>query len=156
MMHFPNLSKTTITLIDANIKQTFDIFKSHFPGYESIYNIEFNLIENSIFSDEARTHLKNILKDENVIPYIIICLNDSDQGLAAGLNLPLEVYKKQIPVLIRYNTYQGISGFLGNDQLTKINQNQFYQSIRFWGMNDLLFFDENGLELREQFAESAH
>lgn len=154
VLHFPNLSTTRITIIDPNVSEEFDLFSSYFPGYEAIYDIAFELLAETPFSSTTRSYLETLLADENVLPYIVISLPDSDRSLAAGLNLPVKIYQKGVPVIIRYSEYNGISNLIHHTAIA--SKQQPYAQVRFWGMMDALFFDNKNLALREAFAESAH
>ncbi|KUL21863.1 RyR domain-containing protein [Chlorobium limicola] len=154
VLHFPNLSRSRITIIDPNVIAEFERFSSHFPGYKKIDDISFSFLPETPFSETTRSSLDAIVSDDEVLPYIVICLPESDCSLAAGLNLPLNVYQKKVPVLVRYNEYHGISTLL--HKTATASQNQKYANVRFWGMPDRICFDKPSLALRETFAESAH
>jgi hypothetical protein len=153
-LHFPNLSTTKITIIDPKVQDEFDMFSSYFPGYESIYDISFKLLAETPFSRTTRDYLDNLLNDQNALPYIVISLPESDRSLAAGLNLPMNIYKNEVPVLIRYNEYHGISSLMRRTSMGE--RNPQYARVRFWGMTDDRVFDKTSLDLRESFADSAH
>jgi hypothetical protein len=154
VLHFPNLSTTKITFIDPNAAAEYDLFRSYFPGIDSIYDIACTCLEATPFSDEARSFLEKSLSDENELPCIVICSQTPERSLAAGMNLPLNIYRNGVPVVIRYNEYYGISDLV-RQTASEQKQNRYGQ-VRFWGMNNTLLCDDNTLSLRETFAESAH
>jgi len=157
-LHFPNLSTTKITIIDPEVHDQFNLFSSQFPGYKDMYDIQFNLLAEDIFSTNARTFIENTVQDQNTVPYIMICLKDSEHALTVGMSLPLAVYKTRTPVTIRYSQHKGISELIRPNLSTKnkTTKNAQYDSVRFWGINDAPYFDEKGLALRERFSISAH
>lgn len=154
VLHFPNLSTTKITFIDPNAAAEYDLFSSYFPGIDSIYDIACTCLEATPFSDEARSFLEKSLSDENELPCIVICSQTPERSLAAGMNLPLNIYRNGVPVVIRYNEYYGISDLVR--QTASVQKQNRYGQVRFWGMNNTLLCDDNTLSLRETFAESAH
>jgi len=154
VLHFPNLSTTKITFIDPNAAAEYDLFRSYFPGIDSIYDIVCTCLEATPFSNETRSFLEKSLSDENELPCIVICSQTPERSLAAGMNLPLNVYRNGVPVVIRYNEYYGISDLVR--QGASVQKQNRYGQVRFWGMNNTLLCDDGTLSLREAFAESAH
>ncbi|MGB7510619.1 MAG: RyR domain-containing protein [Pelodictyon phaeoclathratiforme] len=154
VLHFPNLSTTKITFIDPNAAEEYELFSSYFPGIDSIYDIACTCLEATPFSNETRSFLEKSLSDENELPCIIICSQTPERSLAAGMNLPLNVYLNGVPVVIHYNEYYGISDLVR--QTTSVQEPNRYGQVRFWGMNNTLLCDDGTLSLREAFAESAH
>jgi len=155
VLHFPNLSKTRISIIDPHCGDEFELFERRFPGYESIYDIEYNRFCASPFSSSAHDFIDTSVKQENAIVYIVICMEDSDRSLAAGLNMPLSVYEKGVPVVVRYNRHEGLSELVHTAD-ENICHDDKYSNVRFWGMSDFSLFDEQQYALREKFASAAH
>lgn len=150
VLHFPNLSMTKITIIDPNAAEEYDLFRSYFPGIDAMYDIACTCLEATPFSNATRSFLEKSLSDENELPCIVICSQNPEKSLAAGMNLPLHIYRKGVPVIIRYNEYHGISDLVR--QTASVQKQNRYGQVHFWGMNN----NDDALSLREAFAESAH
>ena len=155
VLHFPNLSKTRISIIDPYCGDEFELFERRFPGYKSIYDIEYNRFCASPFSSSAHDFIDSSVKEVNAIVYIVVCMEDSDRSLAAGLNMPLSVYSKEVPVVVRYNRHEGLSEMVHTTD-EKICRDDMFSNVRFWGMSDFSLFDEQQYALREKFATAAH
>lgn len=84
--------KTQITVIDPNAAELKSAFEAQHPHLNQIYDIELNFRTETVESPLAREFLASRASDENCLLTVAVCLGDPDAALAAGLNLPEEVY----------------------------------------------------------------
>lgn len=84
--------KTQITVIDPNADELKSAFEAQHPHLNQIYDVELNFRAEAVESAAAREFLAACALDENCLLTVAICLGDPDLALAAGLNLPEEVY----------------------------------------------------------------
>lgn len=84
--------KTQITVIDPNADGLKSAFEAQHPHLRQIYDIELNFRAETVESLTAREFLSACALDENSLLTVAVCLGDPDLALAAGLNLPEEVY----------------------------------------------------------------
>ncbi|MBT6007310.1 MAG: hypothetical protein HOG79_16440, partial [Prolixibacteraceae bacterium] len=138
--HFPNKQTTTITIIDHDLKEKENLFYAQNPGIKNIYDISFEFVEDDYNSSETRGKIEKIANSANTLSYVIICFKEPDLAISAGVNLPVSVYEKEVPILIRQEYLYGFNRVV-------------QKNIKFFGMRDICLFDNI---LDDSIAESAH
>ena len=71
------------------------LWKHLSDGGENFIDTEVEFVKGNIESDGVRTYLREIAKDSQSKLTIAICLNRTNQALAASLYMPVEVYESQ-------------------------------------------------------------
>ena len=130
ILHFPNFKKgenlTRITFIDLDADKEKDLFITRFRHFFEVqhylYNgeripaskftgenadfldIEFEFVKGDVYSKVIQDLILNWTLDESRILSLFFSLSDSRQNLAISMNLPDEVYDKEIPLFVRQNT----------------------------------------------------
>ncbi|MBO4802590.1 MAG: hypothetical protein J5545_12130 [Bacteroidaceae bacterium] len=130
MLHFPNFKKgqnlTRITFIDLNADKEKDLFmtryrhffeiQSHWYDYKKVaatkfkgdnadfLDVEFEFIKGDVYSSEIQKQIADWASDETQLLSLVFAMRDSRHNMAIAMNLPDEVYEKNVPVFIRQNT----------------------------------------------------
>jgi hypothetical protein len=138
--HFPNNQNTTITVFDKNAKEQEELFKAHYPGIKDVRNITLEFKSDSVYSEETRNAIHDVAKNENILSYAIVCYKEPDLSISAGLNLPKEMYRRNIPVIIRQEYLYGFGKVLP-------------PNVKLFGMRNVCLFDNI---IEDSLAESAH
>lgn len=129
MLHFPNFKKgqnlTRITYIDLNADKEKDLFMTRYRHFFEIqshwYNgvkypatkfegenadfldVEFEFIKGDVYSLQIQKQIAEWALDETQLLSLIFAMRDSRHNMAIAMNLPDEVYERNISVFIRQN-----------------------------------------------------
>lgn len=123
--HFANGKKTIITVIDKIATELQDTFLSQYPGEKLMEDIEFDFREELVDSQQARKELTEWAKNDEIMA-VAVCFRNPDASLFIGLNLPHDLYDKEIPVLIRQEYLHGFA--------QAINKKPKFDKVNFFGM----------------------
>lgn len=130
MLHFPNFKKgqnlTRITFIDLNADKEKDLFMTRYRHFFEVqsywYNgqqypatkfkggradfldVEFEFIKGDVYSLQIQKQMAEWASDETQLLSLIFAMRDSRHNMAIAMNLPDEVYEKNVPVFVRQNT----------------------------------------------------
>lgn len=122
--------RTKITLIDRNMDDILPYFKAQFPYLDSqIFDIDIDYINADVSSGRVRDFLVGLSSVEDCMPTIAICVSEPDMSLSLGLNLPPEIYEKEIPVLIRQEIQTDLGRLINSD-------NGRFKNVKIFGMLD--------------------
>lgn len=137
--HYPNYDdtvdksrsvRTKITLIDRNMDEMLPYFKAQFPYLDSqIFDIDINYMNADISSKQVRDYLVGLASDKDCMPTIAICVSDPDMSLSLGLNLPSEIYEKEVSVLIRQEIQTDLGRLINSDSGR-------FKNVKIFGMLD--------------------
>jgi len=154
-LHASNGSKTKVILIDKNISNLFPKFKRSYPGWKDLYTHKLETWNDDFFSDQVYNRLKRITQKKGNSPYFIISFRETSRALKAGFNLPIEVYQREIPVLVRQDMPDGIRNMLEKLRYKDDeNPSSIYKNIKCFGAIHEMFFDASDFELRESLAKA--
>ena len=118
--------RTRITIIDKNMDDLLPYFKAQFPYLDKqIFDIDINYMNADVSSGSVRDFLIAISSDRNCMPTIAICISEPDMSLSLGLNLPPQIYEKEIPVLIRQEIQTDLGRLINSDSGRFKNVNIF-------------------------------
>lgn len=136
--------KSRITFIDANADREMDFFRNRYRGLfeisstsykdfsqdspvESVVpptyftgkdadflDIEFEFVKGNVESTSIQNYLKDVVKDDNSLTSLFVCLKDPSLNMVVALSLPNEVYENAIPVYVRLKSSEAL--------LTMLNQ----------------------------------
>ena len=130
MLHFPNFKKgqnlTRITFIDLNADKEKDLFMTRYRHFFEIQShwyegvkypatkfegenadfldVEFEFIKGDVYSSQIQKQIAEWASDETQLLTLIFAMRDSRHNMAIAMNLPDEVYERNIPVFVRQNT----------------------------------------------------
>ena len=159
LLHFPNHSTTKITIIDKNADELFQEFKNNYPGFSSLYDMEFKVINDNFFSDKVINYISSLYKNPNALPYYLVTFNDTTRALKVGLSFPPEVYAKESPVIIRQESFDGANLIhkikIPGEKITDQPLNNQYSNICFFGMIDKPLMAFEDFSKRENLAQLA-
>lgn len=127
--HFNN-KKTVISIIDKDISLKKQMIDAQMPGKECLFDIEFDFHNSHIELTEIRQKIAEWVNDEEQVVSIAVCLRDLDESISAGFNLPLDVFKREIPIFIRQELIHGYSGIFTNNKMADLVK---YKNIYFFG-----------------------
>ncbi|MCE4566924.1 hypothetical protein INQ51_21560 [Maribellus sp. CM-23] len=160
LLHLLNHSTTKITIIDKRANELFEEFSTNYPGFELLYDIEFNTIQNNFFSKQVQDYIQNIHKQKEIIPYIIITLGNTSEAFKLALNLPKAVFESKTPVWVRQEIAEGgellKSAKIPPKELEQAERNNVYANLFFFGMLDTELMALNDYQTREHLAKTAH
>lgn len=147
--------KTRITFIDSNADRESDYFASRYQSFfdavdvesinlftgESIcksgtlpfISTELRFVKGHFESPAIRQRLIDWTSDSNALTTLAITFNDSATGMAAGLYLPEEIYKKNLRILIRQDSGHSIVSLLIPDGKAANNK---FRNVKIFGMLD--------------------
>lgn len=121
--------RTHITIVDKELDSQKDYFQAQFPYIDK--QIEDVIIEyrnQDICHPELRKEMEDWSNDSHRMLTIAICLKDPDMSLSIGLNLPSDIYKNEIPVLIRQELQNGLGKLINQDKDGR------YKKVKVFGM----------------------
>lgn len=82
---------------------------TYFQGQESNFlDVEFEFIKGYIESISIQNYLREIVRDDNSLTTIMICLDEPSLNMEIGLSLPNEIYDREIPVFIRLKSSEAL------------------------------------------------
>lgn len=170
--------KSRITFIDANADRKMDFFRNRyrglfeiasafyrdysqetiekkvlpptcFQGQESDFlDVEFEFIKGYVESTPIQNYLREIIRDDNSITTIMICLNEPSLNMEIGLSLPNEIYDEDIPVFIRLKSSEALLTML--NQTGGNNSHSKYSHLYPFGMLENCYdLDYDRLELAQ-------
>ena len=122
MLHFPNFRKgenlTRITFIDLNADKEKDLFMTRYRHFFEIQahwydgvkypatkfesdkadflDVEFEFIKGDVYSPELQTQIAEWATDEKQLLSLVFAMKDSRHNMAIAMNLPDEVYERNI------------------------------------------------------------
>jgi len=155
--HFANHQKrkTRITFIDSNADREGDYFASryqsffdavdvessnlftgeikHKAGSLPFINTELRFVKGHFESPEIRQRLIDWTSDPDAMTTLAIAFNDPASGMAAGLYLPEDIYKRNIRILIRQDSVHSGVSLLIPDGKTANNK---FRNVKVFGMLD--------------------
>lgn len=133
--------RTKITIIDKNMNDLLPYFKAQFPYLDTqIFDININYMNADVCSQEVRDFLVGLSSDVDCMPTIAVCVSEPDMSLSLGLNLPPQIYEKNIPVLIRQEIQTDLGRLINSDSGKFRNVNIF--GMLDQGMSISLLGDE--------------
>lgn len=129
-LHFPNFSRgknlTRITFIALNADKEIDLFFTRFRHFFEVQDawingnrrcatkfkdedanfldVEFEFIQGDIFSDKIQKMIAEWSSNPNEYLSLVFAMKDPRLNLAGAMNLPDEVYERNIPVFVRQNS----------------------------------------------------
>lgn len=136
--------KSRITFIDANADREMDFFRNRYRGLFEIssasykdfsqdvpvenvvpptyftgknadfLDIEFEFIKGNVESTSIQNYLRDVVKDDNCLTSLFVCLKEPSLNMVVALSLPNEVYENAIPVYVRLKSSEAL--------LTMLNQ----------------------------------
>ena len=178
ILHFPNFKKgknlTRITFIDLNADSEKNLFMTRFRHFFEVqshwYNgkqypatkfegnradfldVEFEFIKGDIYSTEIQKQIESWVSDETQLVSLIFAMRDARHNMAIAMNLPDNVYEKNVPIFIRQNSSSKFlaklrkkSDKLGNkivvkdNAITEIPLKGRYANLYPFGMTDITF-----------------
>lgn len=178
MLHFPNFKKgenlTRITFIDLNADKEKDLFITRFRHFFEVqshwYNgqhisatkfegkdadfldVEFAFIKGDIYSSEIQKQITEWALDNRQLMSLVFAMRDSRHNMAIAMNLPDEVYERNIPIFVRQNNsskFLSLLHIVSDSPQTKIvvENNSFreihlkgrYANLYPFGMTDITF-----------------
>lgn len=178
ILHFPNFKKgknlTRITFIDLNADREKDLFMTRYRHFFEIQShwydgvkysatkfkgenadfldVEFEFIKGDIYSSQIQKQIAVWALDETQLLTLIFAMRDSRHNMAIAMNLPNEVYEKNIPVFVRQNTSSkflaklheksdkiGKKIVVENDKAKEIPLKGRYFNLYPFGMTDIIF-----------------
>lgn len=123
-------TRTKLTLIDKDMDNMLPYFKSQFPYLESqIYDIDIEYINADVCSIQVRDLLISQVNDDNCMLTVAVCVSDPDMSLSLGLNLPPDIYEKDVSVLIRQDIQTDLGKLINSDCGR-------YKNVKIFGMLD--------------------
>ena len=160
LLHFPNHSTTKITIIDKKADELFEEFSLNYPGFQSLYDFEFDTINNNFLSYQVQTYIQEIYLKHEIIPHFIIALGNTSEAFKAALNLPKIVFKKETPVWIRQEIAEGgellSRAKIPPEKLGLAERSNAYSHFSFFGMLDTELMALRDYHKREKLAQTAH
>lgn len=121
--------RTHITIVDKELDSQKDYFQAQFPYIDK--QIEDVIIEyrnQDICHPKLRKEMEDWSNDSHRMLTIAVCLKDPDMSLSIGLNLPTDIYKNEIPVLIRQELQNGLGKLINQDKDGR------YKKVKVFGM----------------------
>ncbi len=130
MLHFPNFKKrqnlTRITFIDLNADKEKYLFMTRYRHFFEIQShwydrekypatkfegekadfldVEFEFVKGDVYSTQIQKLIADWASDETQLLSLIFAMRDSRHNMAIAMNLPDEVYERNVPVFVRQNT----------------------------------------------------
>lgn len=160
LLHFPNHSTTKITIIDKKADELFEEFSLNYPGFQSLYDFEFDTINNNFLSYQVQTYIQEVYLKHEIIPYFIITLGNTSEAFKAALNLPKVVFKNETPVWIRQEIAEGGELLsrtkIPPEKLGLAERSNAYSHFSFFGMLDTELMALRDYHKREKLAQTAH
>jgi hypothetical protein len=178
MLHFPNFKKeqnlTRITFIDLNADKEKDLFMTRYRHFFEIQahwydgkkipatkfegekadflDVEFEFIKGDVYSAQIQKQIADWASDETQLLSLIFAMRDSRHNMAIAMNLPDEVYEKNVPVFVRQNTSSKFLTKLHeksemptkkivveNNMIKEIPLKGRYANLYPFGMTDIIF-----------------
>ena len=178
MLHFPNFKKeqnlTRITFIDLNADKEKDLFMTRYRHFFEIQahwydgkkipatkfegekadflDVEFEFIKGDVYSAQIQKQIADWASDETQLLSLIFAMRDSRHNMAIAMNLPDEVYEKNVPVFVRQNTSSKFLAKLHekskmptkkivveNNMIKEIPLKGRYANLYPFGMTDIIF-----------------
>jgi len=178
MLHFPNFKKeqnlTRITFIDLNADKEKDLFMTRYRHFFEIqshwYNekkypatkfkgesadfldVEFEFIKGDVYSMQIQKQIAEWASDETQLLTLVFAMRDSRHNMAIAMNLPDEVYERNVPVFVRQNSSSKFlaklhekSGMpakkivVENNEAKEIPLKGRYANLYPFGMTDIIF-----------------
>lgn len=178
MLHFPNFRKgenlTRITFIDLNADKEKDLFMTRYRHFFEIQahwfdgvkypatkfvgdkadflDVEFEFIKGDIYSPELQRQVAEWATDERQLLSLVFAMKDSRHNMGIAMNLPDEVYERNIPVFVRQNTSskfltqlhaksekQEKKIVVENNEVKEIPLKGRYVNLYPFGMTDIIF-----------------
>ncbi|HOC71881.1 MAG TPA: RyR domain-containing protein [Candidatus Hydrogenedentes bacterium] len=150
--HFANGQKTRITVIDSQLDWWRDVFRSH-CFVERVPDLSLEFLALPAESDVARGRMEEAAADERCVMTVAVTLSNPDAAMATALSLPRGVLMRDIPVLVRQETFSGLSRLTELIRGTKHEDAELWDEIRFFGQLDhCAQFNEE----RERIARRIH
>lgn len=184
-------NKTRITFIDDHADQEMNFFMGRLPGYFKIVNkpvytdlttkeeatggqdvsadfldIQFEFVKGRVESEEVRTWIKKVLKDNTAIVTIAICIHNPSQSFGMAMYLPEEVYIRGradlsnpwcvkdddlvVNIFVRQEETESLINAFGDAARASSSKNMRYANIYPFGMKDnsfLLNYSSNRLAM---------
>ncbi|MDX8341753.1 hypothetical protein SLH46_21315 [Draconibacterium sp. IB214405] len=160
LLHFPNHSTTKITIIDKKADELFEEFSLNYPGFQSLYDFEFDTINNNFLSHQVQTYIQEIYLKYEIQPHFIIALGNTSEAFKAALNLPKIVFKKETPIWIRQEIAEGGEllrrAKIPPKELGLAERSNAYTHFSFFGMLDTELMALRDYQKREKLAQTAH
>lgn len=159
-MHFKGNIASRVILIDKNINELFLKFKRTYPGLNLLHDIKIERWNLDFYSDEVHDQIEEICNNEKYAPYIIVSFRNTANALKAGFNLPVNVYKNKIPLLVRQEMPAGIEFLIKNLQYGESGKSgiseSIYSHIKYFGNTQELLYNPNDYTFREALATAAN
>ncbi len=164
LLHFPNHRKTLITFIELNAhkeKEEFVTRNRHFFEVQDdpsgFLDVRFEFIEGDIFSKEIQDKVSAWAKNENEYLSIFLAMANQRQNFVMGMNMPDEVYVREIPIFIRQDKSDNLVTNLRNadarkeltyasvqdGKLVTKKRHARYANIYPFGMNETAYYADN-------------
>lgn len=132
LCHYANYAtrgvKTKITIIDKDMTELWDFFRTQYPYLHQIEDVEIEVVEARVEMESVRERFIKATRNGNCLPTVVICLKDPDLSLATGLNLPEEVYAAGSSVLVRQELQCGLASIIN-----EVNEGK-YRNVKAFGM----------------------
>ena len=178
MLHFPNFKKgqnlTRITFIDLNADKEKDLFMTRYRHFFEIQShwydgnkypatkfegekadfldVEFEFVKGDVYSTQIQKLIADWASDETQLLSLIFAMRDSRHNMAIAMNLPDEVYERNVPVFVRQNTSSkflaklheksempAIKIVVENNMIKEIPLKGRYANLYPFGMTDIIF-----------------
>ena len=129
-------NKTKITVI-SNDENNINDFKSRYSGIELVPDVECSFISLSPICKDAQQKIVELIHPSNAISTIAVCSEDAERNYMLATQLPVEVYEKEIQIVVEYFTY--------SEYIEKMHSDtKKYSKLRFFGfMNRAVDMNEN-------------
>lgn len=121
--------RTHITIVDKELDSQKDYFQAQFPYIDKqIEDVIIEYCNQDICHPKLRKEMEDWSNDSHRMLTIAVCLKDPDMSLSIGLNLPSDIYKNEIPVLIRQELQNGLGKLINQDKDGR------YKNVKVFGM----------------------
>lgn len=189
MLHFPNFKKgenlTRITFIDLNADKERNLFMTRFRHFFEVQShwfndqhipatkfkdenadfldVEFAFVDGDIYSQKIQRLLAEWALDDNQLLSLVFAMRDSRHNMAIAMNLPDEIYERNIPVFVRQDKSSKFLSLLHaksetpkkkilieNNAIKEIPLQGRYANLYPFGMTDIAFdIDKNAQRMAE-------
>lgn len=121
--------RTHITIVDKELDSQKDYFQAQYPYIDKqIDDIIIEYRNQDICHPNLRKELEEWSNDGHRMLTVAICLKDPDMSLSIGLSLPSDIYRNEIPVLIRQELQNGLGKLINQDKDGR------YKKVKVFGM----------------------
>lgn len=121
--------RTRITIVDKELDSQKDYFQAQFPYLDKqIEDIVIEYRNQDICAPGIRKDMEEWANDKHCMLTVAICLKDPDMSLSVGLSLPSDIYRNEIPVLIRQELQNGLGKLINQDKDGR------YKKVKVFGM----------------------